>query len=171
MRTRRNFIKVSGMATLGFMGLHQWIQTSVQAASHQAPAAGYGPLLPDAQGLINLPKGFSYKIISKAGDKMDDGLLLPGAPDGMAAFPGRNGRVIVVRNHENSPDSLKNGAFGLTNELLDKVSPDKFYDYGNKTLPSLGGTSTFVYNPRSGKIETQYLSLAGTVRNCAGGPT
>jgi len=102
---------------------------------------------------------------------MDDGLLLPGAPDGMATFSGKNGRVIVVRNHENNPDSLTSGAFGPTNELLSKVSPDKFYDYGKKTVPALGGTSTFVYNPKSGEIEKQFLSLVGTVRNCAGGPT
>jgi uncharacterized protein len=171
MTSRRNFIKVTGVATLGFMGLHHWIQSPVRAATLKTTAAGYGALMRDPRGLINLPSGFSYKIISKTGDKMDDGLLVPGAPDGMAAFPGRNGRVIVVRNHENSPDSLQNSAFGLTNELLGKVSPSKFYDYGKKTLPALGGTSTFVYNPKSGAIEKQYLSLAGTVRNCAGGPT
>jgi secreted PhoX family phosphatase len=102
---------------------------------------------------------------------MDDGLLLPGAPDGMASFNGRNGRVIVVRNHENSPDKFAQGAFGSKNELLDKVNPDKFYDYGGKKFPALGGTTTFVYNPKTGSVEKQFLSLAGTVRNCAGGPT
>ena len=120
---------------------------------------------------MNLPKGFTYKILSRKGDKMDDGLLLPAAPDGMAAFPGRNGRVIVVRNHENGPDRLENGAFGAAHELLDKVPAEKFYDYGRKKVPGLGGTSTFVYNPKTGALEKQYLSLAGTARNCAGGPT
>lgn len=171
MRSRRDFIKVSGVATLGFMGLHQWITTPAEAAMRKSAAVGYGPLLPDSQGIINLPKGFTYKIISRQGEKMDDGLLVPGLPDGMAAFPGKKGRVIVVRNHENSPDRFEHGAFGATNELLDKVSPDKFYDYGQKAIPGLGGTSTFVYDPKTGKIEKQWLSLAGTARNCAGGPT
>src|SRR5690606_4636920 len=169
MRSRRDFVKVSTMATLGFMGLNRWVQTPAHAAS---PAgAGYGPLLKDPEGILNLPKGFSYKIISRKGDKMSDGLFLPGAPDGMAAFAGKNGRVIVVRNHENSPDRFENGAFGEKNELLSTIAPNKFYDYGNSKAPSLGGTSTFVYDPRAGRIETQYLSLAGTARNCAGGPT
>lgn len=169
MRSRRDFVKISAMATLGFMGLSRWIQTPAHASS---PAgAGYGPLVKDPKGILNLPKGFSYRIISKKGDKMDDGLLLPGAPDGMAAFAGKNGRVIVVRNHENSPDRFENGAFGEKNELLDKISANRFYDYGNRKTPSLGGTSTFVYDPKSGMIETQFLSLAGTARNCAGGPT
>lgn len=171
MTSRRDFIKVSGIATLGFMGLDQWIKSPVQAATRKSPIAGYGPLVSDPKGILNLPKGFSYKIISRKGEKMDDGLLVPGASDGMAAFPGKNGRVIVVRNHENNPDRFENGAFGMQNELLDKVPADRFYDYGNKTLPGLGGTSTFVYNPASGKIEKQWLSLAGTARNCAGGPT
>jgi secreted PhoX family phosphatase len=173
MRSRRDFIKVSGMATLGFMGLHQWIEAPLMAAPGSNPglAPGYGPLLEDPRGILNLPKGFNYKIISKIGEKMDDGLLLPGAPDGMASFSGKNGRVIVIRNHENSPDKYAQGAFGSKNELLDKVSPDKFYDYGKKKFPALGGTTTFVYNPKTGTIEKQFLSLAGTVRNCAGGPT
>jgi secreted PhoX family phosphatase len=171
MRSRRNFIKMSGMATLGFMGLHQWMEGPLKAATPGKRAAGYGPLVPDPHGIINLPEGFRYTILSRKGDLMDDGLLLPGAPDGMATFAGRNGRVIVVRNHEISPDGFKNSAFGLTNELLNKVSDRKFYDYGKKVVPSLGGTTTFVYNPASGKIEKQFLSLAGTVRNCAGGPT
>lgn len=171
MRSRRNFIKVTGIATLGFMGLSQWITNPASASPVKNAAAGYGPLTPDPKGMLNLPKGFSYKIISRKGDKMDDGLLLPGAPDGMAAFAGRNGRVIVVRNHENGPERFENGAFGSSNELLDKISAGKFYDYGKKAFPSLGGTSTFVYNPKTGTIEKQFLSLAGTVRNCAGGPT
>lgn len=170
MTSRRKFLKASGIATLGFMGLHQWLQTPLQAGTLQ-PAAGYGPLLQDPKGILNLPKGFSYRIISRQGDTMADGLLLPGAPDGMAAFAGKRGRVIVVRNHENSADRFENGAFGSTNELLEKVDEKKFYDYGNKKLPALGGTTTFVYNPKTGEIEKQFLSLAGTLRNCAGGPT
>lgn len=34
---------------------------------------------------------------------MDDGLLMPDKPDGMATFPGRNGRIILIRNHELLP--------------------------------------------------------------------
>ncbi len=170
MTSRRTFIKLGSIATLGFMGLNQWIQSPLHAAPRR-DAAGYGPLVKDPKGILNLPEGFQYRIISRKGDRMDDGLLLPGLPDGMAAFPGKKGRVIVVRNHENSPDRPQNGAFGESNELLNTVAPDKFYDFGKGKTPSLGGTTTFVYNPATGEIEKQYLSLAGTARNCAGGPT
>jgi uncharacterized protein len=171
MRSRRDFIRISGIATLGFMGLDQWLKSPVEAAALRTGAAGYGPLVQDPEGLLNLPKGFTYKIISRQGEQMDDGLFVPGLPDGMATFAGRNGRVIVIRNHELSPDRFEAGAFGATNEHLGKVAADRFYDYGKKTNPGLGGTSTFVYDPESGKIEKQWLSLAGTARNCAGGPT
>ncbi len=170
MTSRRDFIKVSGIATLGFMGLSLWTQKPAQAATLKS-AIGYGPLINDPNGILNLPQGFRYSIISRQGNTMDDGLLVPGVPDGMAAFRGKKGRVIVVRNHENNPDRYKNGPFGENNELLSRVPAKKFYDYGNSKAPSLGGTTTFVYNPKTGQIEKEFLSLAGTARNCAGGPT
>jgi secreted PhoX family phosphatase len=37
--------------------------------------------------------------------------------------------------------------------------------------PGLGGTTTLIYNTRTKHLEQHYLSLAGTIRNCAGGPT
>jgi secreted PhoX family phosphatase len=45
------------------------------------------------------------------------------------------------------------------------------YDAGKLTKPGLGGTTTLVYNEASGVVEKQFLSLAGTYRNCAGGVT
>jgi secreted PhoX family phosphatase len=38
-------------------------------------------------------------------------------------------------------------------------------------LPCLGGTTTVVYNTKEKKVVRQFLSLVGTLRNCAGGPT
>jgi secreted PhoX family phosphatase len=168
--SRRKFIKSSGIATIGFMGLYQFVNPMISNAAPSAPF-GYGPLQKDPKGILNLPEGFSYKIISQRGDRMDDGLLLPGAADGMGAFRGKRGRTIVVRNHELSPGSVENSGFGKENELLSSVKPDQFYDYGKGVLPSLGGTTTFVYNESTGELEKQYMSLAGTVRNCAGGVT
>lgn len=120
---------------------------------------------------MDLPDGFSYRVISRVGETMNDGFMVPGRPDGMGAFAGQNGRVIVVRNHENSPTPLDNSPFGADNELLSRLKPDQLYDFGQAKKPGLGGTTTFVYNEVSGEIEQQYLSLAGTYRNCAGGIT
>lgn len=149
--TRRSFLKKSGIATVGFMGLYQFVQPNAFAGAAHAKA-GYGALLPDPAGILNLPKGFSYKVISKIGQKMSDGLLTPGNPDGMGTFKGENSRVLIVRNHEISPDDLEKGAFGKDNELFKNISADLLYETGKGQLPGLGGTTTLVYNPKTQEI-------------------
>lgn len=156
---------------MGFMGLKYFSATP--AFAHNGPRLydRYGPLLDDPQGIMNLPKGFSYKVISRAGERMDDGFVSPGRNDAMAAFEGPGGKVIVVRNHEVSPADRENGPFGKDNEQLAQLPASGIYDRGFGKNPSLGGTTTFVFNEGTQEMEYQYLSLAGTIRNCAGGPT
>jgi hypothetical protein len=166
---RRRFLKSAGIVSLGFLGLNHY----VKAGNLLGPApdnAGYGPLLPDPEGILNLPRGFSYKIIFRQGDQMDDGFFGPDKPDGMATFSGKDGRVILIRNHETSPGDEK-GPYGKNLELLSKLSPEQVYDYGRGKKPGTGGTSTLIFNEKTGQVEKSYLSLAGTVRNCAGGMT
>ena len=45
---------------------------------------GYGPLKADPNGIFDLPEGFSYRVVSFAGETMDDGYVVPGRADGMA---------------------------------------------------------------------------------------
>lgn len=173
---RRHFLKKAGAVTLGFAGLHSFMgcRTTGQLVSSDISAAthGFGPLVSDAEGILDLPEGFSYQIISRAGDMMDDGLHVPHSPDGMATFPGPNGLTLLVRNHEvNSDAPLSDGAFGENSELLDRIDADAFYDAGKNGRPALGGTTTVVYDTGSQQVQQQHLSLAGTLRNCAGGPT
>ncbi len=163
---RRQFIRQCGMVSLGFVGF----QLFACGESPQTLNYGYGNLLEDPLGKINLPKGFSYEIISTKGELMNDGLLVPGKPDGMAAFDGPAGKIVLVRNHENSHRELSQSGFGKKNELLSKIKKEKFYDYG-RGKPGLGGTTTLLYNPSTGKVEQQFMSLTGTIRNCAGGST
>ena len=170
---RRVFLRDASQVSLGFLGLSYFATGCKSDPAMGEPVAlaeGYGPLLSDPEGIMNLPEGFSYRIISRLGETMTDGLLVPGAADGMATFEGRDGKVIIIRNHELSPTS-SSGPFGASNELLGNVTQDQLYDYGHGTMPCQGGTTTMVYNPGTGLVETQYLSLAGTIRNCAGGPT
>ncbi|MDF9798083.1 secreted PhoX family phosphatase [Catalinimonas alkaloidigena] len=169
IQNRRSFIKSAGLVSLGFLGLTQY----VNGKSFLTPAAnnaGYGALLADPQGILNLPKGFSYKVIFRQGDKMTDGFFGPDYPDGMATFKGKNDRVILIRNHETNPGH-ENGPYGKNLELLGKLKPEQVYDYGEGKQPGTGGTSTLIFNEKTGEVETSYLSLAGTVRNCAGGMT
>ena len=171
--SRREFIKSTGYLSLGFIGLQQFACNPSGNKGKQISKnfTGYGPLEPDPEGVLNLPKGFQYKIISKQGEKMSDGFLSPGRNDAMATFPGPDGKVLIVRNHEVTPDDLESGPFGLKNELFKNIDPELLYDAGSQQLPGLGGTTTLLYNEKTQQVEKEFISLAGTIRNCAGGPT
>lgn len=168
-KSRRNFLKTAGIVSAGFMSLQAMLSQELHPAEKLAKY-GYGPLQEDPEGILNLPDGFTYKIISKQGEKMADGLLTPGKADGMAAFALDKGRTILIRNHEIEGPASE-GAFGKNYELLKKVSSNKLYDYGRGDSPGLGGTTSLIYNTHTQEVELSYMSLAGTIRNCAGGPT
>lgn len=169
---RRRFLFASTAAGAGFFGLHALLNGGDDwAPDPEWTAEGYGELVPDPEGLLDLPAGFRYTVFSRVGEEMDDGLLVPGAHDGMAAFPGPDGKTILVRNHELRPNARDKGAFGERYERLKLASKGRFYDYGSGKKPGLGGTTTIVYDTRAQRAEAHWLSLAGTIRDCAGGPT
>ena len=122
---RRKFLSKTGSIGIGFLGLQYFVtscdtvESKVQwtgLISDEVQSKGYGPLLDDPAGILNLPKGFSYQVISRKGDLMDDGFYVPGAADGMASFADPSGNIILVRNHELSPGDTKNGPFGNEHE-------------------------------------------------------
>ncbi len=161
--SRRNFLR---NASIGFAGLR-----NITGCASTGEEAAEMPLKPDPKKLFDLPEGFSYQAISRQGERLDDGLFVPGKHDGMAAFPGPDGKTILVRNHELEPGEKDIGAFGKKNELLEYPNQHHFYDFGRGQKPALGGTSTLLYNTREQRLEKHFLSLAGTTRNCAGGAT
>ena len=164
---RRDFIKWMGAISIGFSGLQTFAKGS---SDFMSSSIGYGPLK-DVDKLLKLPAGFSYKIIAKKGDKMSDGLLLPGRPDGMGTFSFSKDKILIVRNHENSASEILESPFGKDYHLLSKIKKEKFFDYGFGNTPHIGGTTTSVFNESTQKIESVYMSLLGTSRNCAGGIT
>ena len=120
--------------------------------------AGYGPLRPDPAGFLDLPEGFSYHVISRLGDVMDDGGTVPDRADGMGCFDLGNGEIALVRNHELAPQHDAGG-------LIAK-------GYGKKNgvfVP--GGTTTIVLDAATLAVKRQFRSLGGTIRNCSGGVT
>ncbi len=121
-------------------------------------------LVTDPAGILDLPEGFSYEIISELGDPMSDGFTVPDRADGMGCFPLTDDVVALVRNHEmNIGDYARSG---LT-DSDDIVG----YDLHENGTPLPGGTTTIHYNIKTGKRVQEFRSLVGTVRNCAGGAT
>jgi secreted PhoX family phosphatase len=162
---RRTFLKYLGAVSLAFSGM----QTFANSKGSNTLVKGYGAL--EEQGVLKLPKGFKYKVIATRGTPMDDGLVLPGRADGMGAFKGRNGRVILIRNHETSPSDIENSPFGAENKLVGLINKKSLFDKGYDKYPHLGGTTTSIYNETTQTVEKVFMSLAGTARNCAGGMT
>ncbi len=168
--SRRNFIRNTGFVSLGFLGLNQCVLSGCKVNSD--PAFGFGPLLRRDGDILSLPKNFVAKVISRKGDRMSDGLYSPGNHDGMGVFDQKDGRLLLVRNHELTPGSYGEGPFSGNKALADKIGKDKFYDFANGgDHICVGGTTTLLYNEESQKVELEYLSLIGTVRNCSGGRT
>jgi secreted PhoX family phosphatase len=171
---RREFLEKSGCAALGFLATRSRLMGSsfsLKFLSGQEQY-GYGPLKKDSKKVLDLPKDFSYKIISKAGDKMDDGFYVPHLPDGMTAFPGPDGLTIILRNQEirfGNPEWV--GAFKGEKKLWEKLDKELIYDTKPDGQPLPGAVTTMVYDTQKKKALSQHLSLVGTISNCSGGPT
>lgn len=161
---RRNFIisaAAGGFAFPfgGFLRRAEMLHAESNFAKWKA--AGYGDLVEVAakntsEKLLLLPKGFEYTVIGRAGEIMTDGRQTPRLHDGMAAF--RLGDELrIVRNHEvNNRKPLDNAGIGSSNHYDDQAG---------------GGTTTLVINPKTNEVITHFVSLSGTLKNCAGGAT
>jgi secreted PhoX family phosphatase len=153
--SRRLFLQATGSAFAALAA-----SACIPAGVRSLPTtAGYGPLVPDPGGLLDLPKGFSYRLLSSLGDPMDDGGTVPDHADGMGCFDLGGGRLALVRNHELNPGQPA----GAT------LASGYGRDRDGTFLP--GGTTTIVLDARTLRVERQFRSLAGTLRNCAGGAT
>ena len=158
--SRRGFISRGAAAGFGvvLLGASDVLLTAPNAAA--APAApGYGPLVPDPAGRLALPQGFRYSIVTEAGvTKLDSGEPTPSHHDGAGAFRGRAGGTTIVYNHE-IRDPFATTRFPVPH-------PDGLtYDRGS------AGGCTIVETDREGNRVREYVGIAGTSTNCAGGIT
>ncbi|MDX2599763.1 PhoX family protein [Streptomyces caniscabiei] len=156
--TRRQALARSGagIAGIAFTGALSELFVGTATAQSTLGHSGYGPLIPDPNGLLDLPKGFRYRVLSREGDPLRSGEgTVPSNHDGMSAFPGRHGRVHLVRNHENR----HNGRIPVP--TIEGLT----YDPAGK-----GGCTSLTLDAR-GKVLSEQVAIAGTAVNCAGGPT
>ncbi|MEZ6147414.1 MAG: DUF839 domain-containing protein [Planctomycetaceae bacterium] len=120
---------------------------------------GYGPLRPVADEitgmeLLQLPEGFRYLSFGWTGEPMADGMPTPHTHDGMAVTSDKDGKIILTRNHEIAETGRPLGP------------PEITYD-----AKATGGCTNLLFDSLSEKWIKSWPSIAGTVRNCAGGPT
>lgn len=167
--SRRGFLGRSAVAGAGiaFVGSTEMLLAPGAAAAEagderhghpKPPEFGYGPLVADPAGKLALPAGFSYQIVTQTGvTKLESGQYTPAAHDGTGAFHRHGGGTVLVNNHEL-------GAFA--DEEFPVPTLDRYtYD------PVLGGGCTVVETDRHGRRVREYVGVAGTAVNCAGGKT
>jgi uncharacterized protein len=119
--------------------------------------AGYGPLVQDPNGVLSLPDGFSYTIVAQSGaTRLESGDLTPDDPDGMACFVRHGGNGSVLVNNHEIGGSESNGVPGIAGFVYD---------------PKARGGTTTIEVDKDGNRVREYVSLAGTHNNCAGGRT
>lgn len=165
---RRSFIKTGAVfgGALAALGPFQALSARRALGNSLAPAEGYGPLV--NKGHLWLPAEFNYQIVSVQGSIMSDGQPTPGIFDGMAAYPGKNGTTVLIRNHENREQSGEQKV----------IVPDALqYNVAARG----GNTKLEVRRTRAGKdpatglpiynyeVVRDFAILGGTSTNCAGG--
>ena len=157
MSTRRTFLTGTLIGT--GLGLGAWFNRGSLGALFGAERTSASRLERDRAGILDLPPGFTYRVIDERGTPMDDGYRVPGRPDGMAAFPAPGGDVVLMRNHELSGYDLLQGPYALG-----QSAPPEAFVSG-----ALGGVTRLVLDADSLEVSSRNLVLVGTSRNCAGG--
>ncbi|MFJ4031656.1 MULTISPECIES: alkaline phosphatase PhoX [Streptomyces] len=167
--TRRDFARTTavtgaGVVLAGSVGALATAPQALAAAdldgardAHGHPGIGYGPLVPDPDGILALPEGFSYRVVTYSGrTRLESGEPTPSNHDGTAAFAGPRGAVLLVNNHElKGPRANWKHPVPLAEGLV--------YD------PAASGGCTVVEVRRDHVAE--WVGVAGTSTNCAGGST
>ncbi|MGW0738075.1 alkaline phosphatase PhoX [Streptomyces sp. NPDC002851] len=162
---RRSAITGAGVALVGTAGV--LATTDGALATQDAPSGdpdapdagpGYGPLVDDPEGIVALPAGFSYRILTRSGEtKLESGEFTPDKHDGTATFEGPGGATLLVTNHElKGPRANWDNPVPLTEGLV--------YD------PAAAGGCTVVEVRPGGEV-AEWVGIAGTSTNCAGGRT
>lgn len=162
-----------GAAGAAWLGHHAWgrhfwgtvaeeaVEAGLTPRAGGAAALPYGPLRPDPQGVLDLPEGFHYRVVDRRGEPMSDGFVTPGRYDGMACFEGPEpGTWALMRNHENPPLLTSLGP-----------APDGRPIAYEHVRGKPGGVTRVVIDAATATKRSANLVLAGTVLNCAGGPS
>ncbi|MFG1622371.1 alkaline phosphatase PhoX [Kribbella sp. NPDC049227] len=150
-----------GFATVG--SVPSLAEATPVSHSHHGPGPfpthrPFPPLLDDPNGLLALPAGFKYKVVTHAGEtKLKSGQPTPSLHDGTAVVGSDRNGYTLIQNHE----------IGGNDPLGVPQIPGTVYD---SAVGSAGGC-TVISVDKDGRNKGEWVGISGTLTNCAGGPT
>jgi len=167
---RRVFLGYSALTALQFAAMG--MRPAQAANSAKLPLAPAGALL-------DLPEGFRYRVLQRAGQPTADGYVVPLQPDGMACFGTTKNTWTLLRNHELGREGYME-RLGLRTAWTRPGQPPPQPSYRPEQW---GGVARVLLDPQtlqqelsegrpdelSRAITHTNMALAGTARNCAGG--
>ncbi|MBO3749585.1 DUF839 domain-containing protein [Streptosporangiaceae bacterium NEAU-GS5] len=118
----------------------------------------FPPLENDPNGILALPAGFSYKVVTREGQTdMSFGQgKTPAFHDGTGVVDQGRGRMVIIQNHEMTP---------FMSQFPVPHVPGTVYDPGALNA----GGCTVITVDGNGTTLSEWVGISGTVRNCAGG--
>ena len=129
-------------------------------------APDYGRLATSSDSpQFEIPEGFRCVPLSSGGvaSSIRSDLEVPNAFDGMAAFPLPNGNVRLIRNHEMVDSATSPHARPIGEPYYDPLATGGTTSLEVRISESAGDLTV--------ELVDEFVSLAGTSVNCAGGPT
>ena len=129
-------------------------------------APDYGQLVTSSDSpQFELPEGFRCVPLSSGGvaSSIRPDLEVPNAFDGMAAFPLPNGNIRLIRNHEMVDSATSPHARPIGEPYYDALATGGTTSLEVRISESAGDLTV--------ELVDEFVSLAGTSVNCAGGPT
>jgi uncharacterized protein len=161
MTVARRSLIAGGTAGVGLVvaGAVPSLAEASPAARRTKPASHrpFPPLMDDPAGILALPPGFRYAVVTHAGvTQLDDGQgPTPSGHDGTAVFKAPRNRLRLVQNHELNVGS----AYGVPHV------EGTVYDAG-----AVGaGGCTVIETDNAGTHFGEWVGISGTLINCAGG--
>ncbi|MEO6511804.1 MAG: alkaline phosphatase PhoX [Nocardioides sp.] len=161
MTIARRSLVAGGTAGVGLVvagAVPSLAEASPKARKPPASHRPFPPLADDPHGLLALPAGFRYAVVTRAGEtRLKTGEPTPSAHDGTAVFPAKGNRLHLIQNHE----------LGVGSALGVPHVAGTVYDAGAVNA----GGCTVIETDHAGTNHGEWVGISGTLTNCAGGPT
>ena len=132
-------------------------------AHHPGGSSGgrpFPPLQDDPNGILALPTGFSYKIVTREGQTdMSFGQgKTPAFHDGTGVVGANRKGLTIIQNHELTPNQAAVGVPHIAGTVYDPGAVN-------------AGGCTVITTDGNGTPTAEWVGISGTARNCAGGVT